>query len=139
MFMNLAGLIAAAIRLIQNLNSMVALGGEPDNFEEERRNILMTAIFFGSSIAIRLILTLLFVCQVITINNLGEVGSVQLEFFSCILCELIPFFFCLVLHMRNFEASKSSVNVSTNMTTNSDEKYNERDDNSDRSGSILKL
>ena len=60
-----------------------------------------------------------------------------MEFILGIICGLVPFFFCLILHIHNFEGKDSmSVEEFTN-TVNEDEKSDERPSN--RSHSVLEL
>ena len=60
MFLTLSGLVAAAVRLIQNLNKIAAMGGDINDFHEERRNVLMSTSIFGTAMAVCMVITLLF-------------------------------------------------------------------------------
>ena len=65
--------------------------------------MLLTTLLFGVSILFRFCVFLLMAMGTIELNDLGEVGSVQLELCIAVICECVPFFVCLAQHAKNLD------------------------------------
>ena len=70
--------------LLKNLNAIQ--GDDPNSLREERRNVLLSAMFFGLSLLLRMTMNILALLGTITAENLGEFGMVQSEFAAMIVC-----------------------------------------------------
>lgn len=68
----------------------------------------MVTSLFGISILTRIIMVLLAQHEVVNIQKMGEFRSVSVEFWLAIICDMVPYFFCLIQHIYNFDVSMES-------------------------------